>query len=276
MPLLSMASGNARSRGHRVTVAAGYGYADASEQIDVDYVPLSTREEHEKVVRDKGIQPTRYCGLFTGRHSVRWNEIILAVIEKHRAPGLAVVSAERPNLWADLVARKHLCVGVVRAVIDLPQLPELIDTGLAGGRVQALLDARWNNNWARYLSVYRGINAGNNHASRIYRSARSSVPTIALWPDWIVDRSRLRGLRKAFGFMPVPGRPELDPRLRGAIASVSRGGHLVFVAGTEGTTRGWLPQFIEGQVKESAVRLEKKGYSWVAPGRWMNRGSAAI
>jgi UDP:flavonoid glycosyltransferase YjiC (YdhE family) len=248
LPLIAIAQAM-RQRGHRATLVANYGYAETAAATGIGYIPLSTQSEHEEVVRDKRIFSTRYQAPFHSRHSVRWNRVILETIEACASPDLVIVASERPNLWADLVARRHLSVRSVRTVIDLPILPAFINPGLPAGRVLRVLDAHWGADWAEYLET-RGIRAGSNHVPRIWKSVRPLVSTIALWPDWVVDRSERRGLRGLFGFMPLPSAAIKDAeRLPAPKHSPTngreRGGHLVFVAGTEGTTGDWLRQFID-------------------------------
>jgi rhamnosyltransferase subunit B len=171
------------------------------------------------------------------RHSVSWNKMILEAIESRLSPDLAVVAAERPNLWADLVARKLFALPVIRTVIDLPPVAELIPQPLPTSQVQRTLDARIGNAWSKYLGE-RGTMTTLNHIHRVTRAVRHLVPTIALWPEWIPTGAKLHGFRKAFGFMPNP-----VAQKGSVLPAVRLGGHLVFVAGTEGTTSGWLKQF---------------------------------
>jgi len=95
LPLLAIAQ-EMRARGHRSTLLAGHGYAEAASLSGVKYIPLSDRDQHQKVIRDKAILSTRYSPLFIARHAVRWNQLILRAIEENAEPNLVVLSSERP------------------------------------------------------------------------------------------------------------------------------------------------------------------------------------
>jgi UDP:flavonoid glycosyltransferase YjiC (YdhE family) len=83
---------------------------------------------------------------------------------------------------------------------------------------------------------------------------RPSIPTIALWPAWITGEPLLKALRAAFGFMPLP---EFAPAL-----NAKRDGHIVFYAGTAGTTDGWLMPYLNA----AAAACEKAGRSGIVVG----------
>lgn len=237
LPLLAIAQ-EMRARGHRATLVAGHGYKKAASASDVEYIPLSDCDQHQEVIRDKPLLSTRYASLFIARHSVEWNQLILKVIEENAESDLVSISSERPALWADLVAHRLFGVRATRALIDLPILPHLVTNELPGGRVQRMLAARADSSWRQILAERR-MHVGWNHVPRIRRSVRPSIPTIALWPDWIVNGVTTNNSRRAFGFMPAPDLSDV------ATAPPPRSGHLVFVAGTEGTTNNWIQGFIE-------------------------------
>lgn len=234
-PLLAIAQAMV-ARGHRATLLADYGHGKYLAGTGIGYVPLSTADDHERVLRDKLISQTRYGGLFDARHSVRWNQVILEAIECHAASDLIVFSADRPNLWADLVARRHFNSNVMRAVVDLPILRDVLPTYLPPGSVQKSLDNRCQSLWASYLTG-RHVGTGWNQLLRIFRSTRLSVPTVALWPEWIVSSHSFDKVKSAFGFMPLPYIPQ---SLRTEIGE----GVIAFIAGTEGTTKEWARGFL--------------------------------
>jgi rhamnosyltransferase subunit B len=238
LPLLAIAA-ELRRRAHRTTLIAGRGFAETAASLSVEYVSLSTAEDHKAVARDKPILSTRYAALFMARHSVSWNQTILEAIRNRLSPDLVVVTAERPNLWADLVAHRHFAVPLIRAVIDLPALPDLIPSALPPSQVQRVLDARVGKAWSEYFGQ-SGTKTALNHIYRITKSVRPLVPTIALWPDWIPTNDKIRGLRKAFGFMPLPAAQNESHSDR-----IGPRDQLVFVAGTEGTITSWLQHFID-------------------------------
>jgi len=66
-----------------------------------------------------------------------------------------------------------------------------------------MLDARIGKAWSEYLNRGGTKTTLNQHLPN--HEVRPPLgPTIALWPDWLPDSDKLRGLRKAFGFMPLP------------------------------------------------------------------------
>lgn len=236
LPFFSIAA-RLKAQGHRTTIITEYGYADIA-----DYISLSTADEHKKVARDRRqLLHTRYDLLFLKRHTVAWNRLILEKIREHLADDLVVVSADRNTMWADLEAHRRWSVKVVRAAVDLPK--RTTDRPPATP-VQTRLLRESEDLWDQQVESL-GIQPDRHSIFDMYRRVRPLASGIALWPQWMVPESKVR----AFGFMPPPTPAQTTSK---------DFGELVFIAGTEGSLRGWLPRFLD-VCSEACVSLGLKG-----------------
>lgn len=241
LPLIA-AGAYLRSRGHRVTLVANPVFEGTASVNGLEFEALCSVSDYEGSLRDKHLLATRYCGLFFNRHSVAWNRKIYDCVLKHADRGLVVLAADRPNLWADLTACQETRTPSIRFQFDLPMVPEALGLclGLPDGTVQHRLAATRQVMWASFLRQ-RGRKAGTNHAIRHFRTIRRMVPIISLWPAWLVPAARSTRRHHHFGFLPAP---HFD--VRDAVAPTRTDRRLiVFVLGTEGTTRSWIRQFLE-------------------------------
>jgi UDP:flavonoid glycosyltransferase YjiC (YdhE family) len=234
LPLLAIAE-RMKSNGHRATLLADHGFQTQAAACNVDYIPITTSAQQNRILKDRTLLTTRYAELYMTRHVVSWNQTAFEALSRMPADDLIIVAAERPNLWADLELRRHTPVKIVRALIDLPPISSLQPRRLPETGIQRTLRTRTNSAWASYLAAH-GRSASTDDRFAIYRTVRPSIPTVALWPAWIAGGPILKAFRATFGFMPVP---EFAPAL-----NETRQGHIVFYPGTAGTTDGWLPPYL--------------------------------
>ena len=252
LPLLAIAQ-RMKSAGHRATLVADAGYQTQAASCKVDYIPITTAAQQKRILKDRTLLATRYAELYVARHIVDWNQTAFETLSKLLSGDLVIVSAERPHLWADLELRRHSPVKIVRALVDLPPIASAQPRRLPESSVQRTLRARTDSTWTSYLAA-QGLKAPSNDRFKIYGAVRPSIPTIALWPGWMTGAPVLKSLRATFGFMPLP---KFAPTLNG-----KREGHIVFYAGTAGTTDGWLPPYLDA----AAAACEKIGRSGIVLG----------
>src|SRR3569833_759599 len=234
LPLLAIAQ-RMKSAGHRVTLLADHGYQTHAASCHVDYIPITTAAGQKRGLKDRTLVATRYAELYVARHIVGWNQTAFETLSKLLSDDLVIVSAERPHLWADLELRRHSPVKIVRALVDLPPIASVQPCCLPESGVQRNLRLRSD---------------PSNSRLKTYRADRTSIPTIALWPAWITAAPVPKALRATFGFMPLP---EFAPALHG-----TREGHIVFYAGTAGTTDGWLMPYLN-TAAAACERIERSG-----------------
>jgi UDP:flavonoid glycosyltransferase YjiC (YdhE family) len=105
-------------------------------------------------------------------------------------------------------------------------------------RLQRRVEAAWKESMAAI-----GVDTGRLRIERLWRSVRPVVPTVALWPSWVLGEGAAGCVIPAFGFLAAPRASE-PPEDLPFDADPSRG-LVVFVAGTLGTTRWWANRFFE-------------------------------
>jgi UDP:flavonoid glycosyltransferase YjiC (YdhE family) len=146
-----------------------------------------------------------------------------------------VLAPDQPFFWADVAAQLELGCTAVRFQIDIP--PSLSPRGAPAnipvGRVQEYLAAAMALCWHE-AAVKAGISGSGASLAQLSRK-RPDIPTIALWPDWLLERRKDPNVR-SFGFLiPDAGvqhcsAPDL-PRMQG---------HAVF---KRGLTDYWPSRF---------------------------------
>lgn len=248
LPLLAIAQ-RMKTAGHRSTLIADHGYQAQTASCSVDYIPITTAAQQNQILKDRTLLATRYGELYVARHIVGWNQRAFETLSKLLSDDLIIVAAERPHLWADLELRRHSPVKIVRALVDLPPIASVQPRRLAESSVQRTLRANTNAKWASYLAT-QSLTAPSSDRFQLYSAVRPSIPTVALWPGWITGAPILKALRATFGFMPLP---EFAPALNG-----KREGHIVFYAGTAGTTDGWLAPYLKAAA-EACERIGRSG-----------------
>jgi rhamnosyltransferase subunit B len=241
-PMVSLGRG-LKARGHRVILVAAPVYSDAASQSGVDFVSLSTSESCGDSLRDKPLLATRYAALFHERYSVPWNAIAYEVIRERASDDLVVISVNRPNMWADLLARAHFSVPVIRVQLDLPYLgsPKGHVELLLGTDVQRRLAVRVESAWRNAMAA-SGIPGRKLSLERLTRSVGCTATAIALWPQWVLGEDIDQYMFPTFGFIPQPENAVApDVSMNG----LSGQKLVVFVAGTSGTTRMWAQRFFD-------------------------------
>ena len=246
------------SRGHEVTL---FGFAEYGPLIPrtVQFRDISNNASTELRLRDRRLLATRYHDLYLLRHDVTWNAVLYNVIKKELSTNLLLVTANRPNCWADLFAHVQLDIPVVRVNIDLPAPLHwpLRPIQLPPGRLQHRLAGGWQHSWDCTMRS-AGLNVGFHHLARIIRSIARTIPTIALWPDWICGGyGRALGMR-TLGFV-LPRAQKAGGEVNAKKDSQPA---LVFVAGTRGTTSTWTNVF----AKVSAGICRDMGYPGILLG----------
>jgi len=238
-------------RGHDVTLMAASSYPDVISMDGVRFIPLSDPETTVRSAREKWLFATRYGSLYVERYSVDWNCVAYDTIRTIASEDLIIIAVDRPNLWADLLARARLGIPVIRVQLDPPVIRDvrIQPEFLPWGHLQHRLAARYQLKW-RQLAIDRGIDSGHLRLDRLWRSVRHTVPTVALWPRWILGRFADEYSLRTFGFLP-------GPTMTTALPQVQFGKQdrplVVFVAGTEGTTTQWAGRFFgvsDGVCKE--------------------------
>ncbi len=233
-----------KTRGHRVTLLAHVVHEQVAEQNGLEFVALSGEEEYRRSNQEKRLLATRYFWLFLLRHSVSWNQVIFRAIRRFASPDLRLLAVDRPNLWADLTANAHLGIPLIRVLTDLPVAPATVGLtqGVPWGNVQRLLAARAEAAWSA-VAAKEGLSVGRHQIVRMMRSSQWVVPRIALWPDWIASGMGKRWASHVFGFVPPQG---VSPEGWGpAVENRGQRRRVVFVAGTAGTTGGWVNRFYD-------------------------------
>jgi UDP:flavonoid glycosyltransferase YjiC (YdhE family) len=240
--------GRLRTRGHDVLLVATAEFAGLAQWQGIRFVALPESGASSAAIRQKLLNMTRYGALYDARYSVPWNCAAFDAITSMAAKDLMVIAVDRPNLWADLYARAQFGAPVVRVQIDLPYLgrPQGHTEFLPAGRVQSLLRARCEARW-RELMLAKGVRVGHLRIGRLWRSMRSSVGAIALWPQWVLGENVANFGCPTFGFLPAPAF-SAEPADTG-ICNPPRSPVVVFVAGTAGTTEMWGRTFFETSAK---------------------------
>lgn len=235
-------------RGHQVTVVGPPVNREFAIRNGIDdYVPISSDNQYASSLKDKYLLETRYHGLFLLRYAVAWNTTIYTEIRLRACPELRILSVDRPNVWGDLLAHTQLKIPLLRVSIDLPITGEDRSNvmTLPAGRPQQRLMASWFHAWNENMQQL-GVHTGTNQPMRLFRRVRPSVPTIGLWPDSITGGWGKRAGVQSFGFVP-PSNIGVDKC--GTYIPQPDRKVVVFVAGTEGTTKDWLGKFIKVSIQ---------------------------
>ncbi len=253
-PLASLGT-HLSQRGHRVTLLCHGEHAAKLRCDGLECEQLTTACPHDLVSRDKALLASRYGLLHFSRHAVAWNWRIYSILRTLLSDQLVVLSSDRPNLWADALVGRAFRVPLLRLVVDLPVLPDALGhtAALPYGRLHGRLAVRYEAEWRQLVSSY-GLRAGPFQIQRLSHFARISVPRVGLWPPWILGRLSSTCQIPAFGFLPAP---ELRMRTVDAMPFVGSG-HIVFVAGTTGTTAHWSDEFFAVSI-EVCRRLGRPG-----------------
>ena len=234
-PLLTLAR-HLRRRGHRVTVMAPPVYAGSPVLKDIGFQPLCSMREYERFIADAGMLAGRYGLLFCRDHAVRWNLTAWRTIESLNARDLLVLAPDQPFFWADVAAKSQLGCAAVRIEAYLPHFrrPSGTPAHLPHGRIQEHLAAVLALCWHE-AAVKAGIPTGGASLAGLSR-ARLNIPTVALWPDWLVGEYGEERNVRPFGFLLAdPGcqrlfEPDIPPMK----------GHAVF---KRGPTDPWPARF---------------------------------
>jgi len=249
--LLITLGSSLRRKNHRVTLIAHAPYRMAASENNLEYFPLSDETEHRKSLKDKAYLSTRYRNVFTSRHSVKWNGLILGHLrELSRDPGTLIISVDRENLWCDLIAQRQFNIPALRVQLDLPVLAQPhAGATTPSTRVLETLRARTALEWQR-VSEGQGVGAGPNTLHRLIGTRGRRVRSVALWPRWITGSHDYSGeFDHYFGFIPPP--PGVVEEAVHEWCRTHKG-FIVFAAGSTGTTWNWQSGFL----RESALTCE--------------------
>lgn len=257
-----------KKRGHRVTIMSHAPYTAAASEHGLSALAISTAESYACSVAQKYLLHSRYYHLYFVRHCVQWNLAVLEAITKSLAPESVVVAADRVNLWADLAAHAILAVPLVRVKIDPPSPRGITSQAalLPFGPVQEHLCRTWQERWAGAMNAMdeKGSYRPASEVSNLLLAVRSGVPTIGLWPDFLLgERSHTEYPLTLFGFVSPPYARQDSP-----IKPTSFGRPIiVFVTGTDGTTQTWASQLSAISV-EVCRRLGCNGMLLGAETQW--------
>lgn len=255
-PIISVGA-QLSSRGHCVTLIAPSLYHELATENGIGFIPLSDSTACLRSIEQKWLLATRYASLYVERYSVAWNCVVYEIIREHAKEDIIVIAVDRSNLWADLFARARLGVAAVRVQIDLPAVENQTrrPQGLPFSNIQRRIAQRCEITWKRAMAE-RGIDTGHLGFERLWRSVRRTVPTIALWPAWMLGEGERRCPHAAVGFLPPPKLAPLEQR---CVLDDAPGGNIVaFAAGTVGTTGTWARHFFETSA-EICRQLQCKG-----------------
>ena len=192
-----------RRRGHHVTVMAPPVYSGIPILDDVGFLPLCTMPEYQQFIGDARRLAGRYTLLALRELAVRWNLTAWRAIETLHARDLLVLAPDQPFFWADVAAKMQLGCAAVRFQIEPPRIPNpaVAPAQLPLGRVQEYLASALALRWHE-AATKAGIGADSASLASLSR-ARPDVPTIALWPEWLVSQCgrEQMGHVRAFGFL---------------------------------------------------------------------------
>jgi rhamnosyltransferase subunit B len=254
LPLLGIGQ-RLQAADHRVTLVAAAGFGDLAERCRLELVALADNTAYRNSLEDKFLLSGRYHSAFASRHAVSANAAVYKTVRSLLSPELVILAVDRPLLWSDLLCRTTLRVPVIRLQIDLPIIPEIVNNlpQLPFGRVQERLAATCERHW-QAVARDCGLRAGPYQVKRLGRSVRRGVPTVGLWPRWVLGGQEPPANIRTFGFMPTP---ELSNS--GDIPFREFEGRLlVFIVGTLGTTRSWSDRYIQVSI-EVCRRLAVRG-----------------
>ncbi len=147
-------------------------------------------------------------------------------------------------LWADMNAHASFGVPLVRMQIDLPGIPGTahVSGALAYGTIQRRLFEKMERRW-KEVSNESGHRVGRGQIGRLWRNIRPTIPTIALWPAWAIGLEPNNEADRMFEFLPLPN---IDVNtLMMAPRNENSRPLLIFLAGTQGTTKFWGEKFFQ-------------------------------
>lgn len=192
-----------RRRGHDVTAMAPPVYSGIPILDGVGFLPLCTMPEYRQFIADARRLAGRYTLLASRELSVRWNLTAWHAIETLHASDLLVLAPDRPFFWADVAAKLQFGCAAVRFQIQTPRVsnPGVAPSQLPPGRVQQYLASALALRWHE-AATEAGLAADCASLSSLSR-ARPDVPTIALWPEWLVGQRGSEQVEhvRAFGFV---------------------------------------------------------------------------
>lgn len=249
LPLITLAY-HLKLRSHDVTFAGPVIYAEMADRHDLNFVPLSTLQEHERSVRDFFLCSTRYGGAFLRRHAVGWNHAIYRAIQWLRTPNFVILASAGGLLWADRLAHVQFSIPALRMHIDPPMFARLPrrERPLPPSSVQRELMAHFDLALKHDMRSL-GVNIGPGFLTRIALRAHRTMGYISLFPAWLIEGRKSDSLQH-FGFLS-PLSPKTNQSL-GRLNFHKDRQLLVFMAGSDGTTTGWSARF--GFVSMEACR----------------------
>ncbi len=191
--------------------------------------------------------------LYFQRHYCKWNEKVFDTISNLAAERPLLAGVDRPGLWGDIVAQARFKLPSVRVQIDPPMFPlGRTATTYQGTPTQRRYHESCDAVWRAALAK-RGVAVGYNHVERCFRHYWPRLLKIGLWPTWMVGQRT--GDTIPVGFIaPRSASWEQDT----LCVDTTRRDYIVFVAGTAGTTRGWLADFYQASV-DLCREMDKPG-----------------
>jgi rhamnosyltransferase subunit B len=249
LPLITLGR-ELKRRGHRITVIAGPPYEKLATKNCLEFASIAPALEYKRGIFDQVLLATRYWRLFVLRHGIEWNFNIYRILQANASSRMTVIAVDHAFLWADLLAYAHSEIKAIRVQFNPPMLSKHAppDYALIRTQAQRALERRCYEKWGDRVVA---LNLDPNKYES-FDSIRQRVSVIGLWPKWLAAESdRIATI----GFLPPV---DLDLVDKAACHAEVKESHIIFVAGTVGTTRWWYDRFFKTSI-EICRSLQSKG-----------------
>jgi rhamnosyltransferase subunit B len=196
-----------RTRGHSVTMIAPSIYQPLVDALGVNFEPIGTREEFERLAANPDIFIPRRAFAAVADAAGQMIEPYYRAIEKHHVPGRTLL-VNSTLVFAGRIAQEkfgipsatvHLSPSVMRSLVNPPYLPDL--PARAGWPIW------WNRFWwwaADVFAIDRLTAAPVNR----FRASLGLAPVRRILRDWIHSPDRVIGLFPEWFGMPAPDWPK--------------------------------------------------------------------
>jgi len=233
-----------QGRGHEIALISNPRYQKRAEDHGWLFGPICSSEEYERRLRDVTLLRSGHFILFAEKYFRPWNVTILNYIRSIERPqDTLMISVPAAKVAADLMAHAYLKIPLVRAHLEPPfpsflrrfQRPVPSDEE----RRRSLVYDRL----LREVATDQGFSPRPDAMRQFLRSEAVSVRRVACWPEWFATESINSRFQGNLGFVPPPD-SDRSQRVQGFEAD----SHIVFLAGTMGTTEEWAERFFATSV----------------------------